>query len=59
MLSSLFASYSHFSGKLAQGYMDAGKLVPDSVVIGMIKDHINAPEPKQHGVTSVNRLLNS
>ena len=33
-------------GKLAQGYMDAGKLVPDEVVISMveekIKDHLDA-----------------
>jgi len=36
-------------GKLAKGYMDAGKLVPDSVIIGMIKDHIHAPLPKQNG----------
>ncbi len=33
-------------GKLAQGYMDEGKLVPDKIVIGMvedkIKDHLDA-----------------
>ncbi len=27
-------------GKLAQSYMDNGKLVPDEVVIGMVDDHI-------------------
>lgn len=33
-------------GKMAQGYMDEGKLVPDEVVIGMVedkvKDHLDA-----------------
>lgn len=27
-------------GKLAQGYMDQGKLVPDEVVVGMVEDRI-------------------
>ncbi|MEQ8546864.1 MAG: adenylate kinase [Cyclobacteriaceae bacterium] len=27
-------------GKLAQGYMDEGKLVPDEVVIGMVEDKV-------------------
>jgi adenylate kinase family enzyme len=39
-----------FLGKLAKGFMDEGKLVPDHVMIGMIKSHINAPEPKKHGI---------
>lgn len=29
-------------GKLAQGFMDEGKLVPDAVVIGMVEDKISA-----------------
>ena len=34
-------------GKLAQGYMDNGNLVPDEVVIGMVDDKINnTPEAK-------------
>ena len=34
-------------GKLAQGYMDNGNLVPDEVVIGMVEDKINnSPEAK-------------
>ena len=34
-------------GKLAQSYMDNGKLVPDKVVIGMVDDHIdNQNDPK-------------
>lgn len=36
-------------GKLAKGYMDAGGLVPDNVMIGMISSHIKGPEPKKHG----------
>ena len=28
-------------GKLAKGYMDEGKLVPDAVVVGIIKDYLS------------------
>jgi len=35
-------------GKAAQKYMDEGKLVPDSVVIGMVEDKIKAT-PDTHG----------
>lgn len=35
-------------GKLAQKYMDEGKLVPDSVVIGMVEDKIKGT-PHTHG----------
>lgn len=31
-------------GKEAKGYMDAGKLVPDSVVIGLVKERLGTPE---------------
>ena len=31
-------------GLKAKGYMDAGKLVPDEVVIGMIEERITAPD---------------
>ncbi len=31
-------------GKEAKGYMDAGKLVPDSVVIGLVKERLGMPE---------------
>lgn len=34
-------------GKEAQGYMDAGKLVPDALVIGLLKEAIAAPEAKR------------
>ena len=33
-------------GKTAKGYMDAGQLVPDEVVIGIIKDYLATPECK-------------
>jgi adenylate kinase len=36
-------------GKEAKGYMDAGKLVPDSVVIGMVKDRIAQDDVKKNG----------
>lgn len=32
-------------GKLAQGYMDQGKLVPDQVVVGMVEDKIKNSLP--------------
>lgn len=31
-------------GKEAKGHMDAGKLVPDSVVIGLVKERLGTPE---------------
>lgn len=31
-------------GKRAQGFMDAGKLVPDEVVIGIIRERVSGPE---------------
>lgn len=34
------------TGKAAKGFMDAGQLVPDSVVIGIIADRIDAPDCK-------------
>src|SRR5690606_8033527 len=34
------------TGKTAKGFMDAGKLVPDAVVIGIIADRIEAPDCK-------------
>lgn len=36
-------------GKLAKGFMDKGELVPDNVMISMIKEHINSAEPKRKG----------
>jgi len=36
-------------GKEAKGYIDAGKLVPDSVVIGMVKERIAHEAVKQNG----------
>lgn len=32
------------TGKAAKGFMDAGQLVPDDVVIGIIADRIDAPD---------------
>jgi adenylate kinase len=37
-------------GKEAKQYMDAGKLVPDSVVLGMIKDELAKPDAKNGAV---------
>jgi adenylate kinase len=34
-------------GKLAQGYMSRGELVPDGVTIAMVKDRINRPDCSQ------------
>ena len=36
-------------GNEAKAYIDAGKLVPDSVVIGMVKDRINQEDVKAQG----------
>ncbi|MHA1339012.1 MAG: adenylate kinase [Promethearchaeota archaeon] len=36
-------------GKKAKEYMDAGKLVPDEVVIGMVKERINKEDVKKYG----------
>lgn len=36
-------------GKEAKSYIDAGKLVPDSVVIGMVKDRIDQDDVKENG----------
>ena len=33
-------------GKEAKGYMDAGKLVPDSVVIGLVEERLKEPDAK-------------
>jgi len=33
-------------GKEAKGYMDAGKLVPDSVVIGLVEERLKDPDAK-------------
>ncbi len=34
-------------GKLAQGYMNRGELVPDDVTIAMIRDRLQKPDPQQ------------
>ena len=34
-------------GKLAQGYMNRGELVPDDVTIAMVKDRISRPDCKE------------
>jgi adenylate kinase len=34
-------------GKQAKAYMDKGELVPDSLVIGMVKQRLSAPDCKQ------------
>lgn len=34
-------------GKKAKGFMDAGHLVPDEVVIGMLRERISLPDAKQ------------
>lgn len=31
-------------GRLAKSYMDAGKLVPDEVTVGMVKDRLSRPD---------------
>lgn len=36
-------------GKQAKGFMDAGKLVPDELVIGMIKNKLLTPEVSKNG----------
>ena len=35
------------TGKKAKGHMDAGELVPDDVIIGIIKDRLLQPDAKQ------------
>ena len=34
-------------GKLAQGYMERGELVPDEVVIGVARERLGQPDAKQ------------
>ncbi len=34
-------------GKQAQAYMDAGKLVPDEVVIGLVEERLGRPDAKE------------
>lgn len=34
-------------GKLAQGYIDAGKLVPDDVVVGIVKERLSQDDCKK------------
>lgn len=36
-------------GLKAKGYMDKGELVPDDVVIDMVRDRLNQDDVKQHG----------
>ena len=36
-------------GLKAKGYMDKGELVPDDVVIDMVRDRLNQDDAKQHG----------
>jgi len=36
-------------GMKAKEYMDSGKLVPDEIVIGMVKDRINKEDVKKYG----------
>lgn len=36
-------------GTLAKEYMDAGKLVPDEVIIGVVKDRLNEDDCKSNG----------
>lgn len=37
-------------GVEAKGYMDAGALVPDEVVIGLVKERISQPDAQEKGV---------
>jgi adenylate kinase len=37
-------------GKLAQGYMDRGDLVPDDVTIGMVEERIGRPDCQQGAI---------
>jgi len=36
-------------GKLAKSYMDKGELVPDEVIIGIIKERLSQPDVKERG----------
>jgi adenylate kinase len=36
-------------GKMAKGYMDSGKLVPDEVIIGIVKERLNEDDCKRQG----------
>ena len=36
-------------GKLAKSYMDRGELVPDEVIIGIIKERLSQPDVKEKG----------
>mmetsp|Transcript_65282 Transcript_65282/g.160759 ORF Transcript_65282/g.160759 Transcript_65282/m.160759 type:complete len:269 (-) Transcript_65282:245-1051(-) len=36
-------------GKMAKGFMDKGALVPDDVIIGIVKDKLDEPECKEKG----------
>lgn len=36
-------------GKLAKDFMDSGKLVPDDVIIGVVKDRLNESDCKENG----------
>eukprot|EP00752_Nemacystus_decipiens_P016468 g14721.t2 len=36
-------------GMEAKGFMDAGKLVPDEVIIGIVRDRLNEDDCKAHG----------
>jgi adenylate kinase len=36
-------------GKAAKGYMDEGKLVPDEVIIGVVKDRLNESDCIENG----------
>ena len=37
-------------GTLAKTYMDKGALVPDDVVLGIVKDRIQHPDCKENGI---------
>ena len=37
------------TGKKAKGFMDAGKLVPDDIVIAMVRDRISKDDVKKNG----------
>jgi adenylate kinase len=36
-------------GKLAKSYMDKGELVPDEVIIGIIRERLSQPDVKEKG----------
>lgn len=37
-------------GQLAQGYMDAGELVPDEVTVAMVKERLSRPDAKDGAI---------